>query len=376
MNGRANVIGDLHKAVRALKAARMLPMKGVLTPQQHDDVRKEYTRHTFRFSVSDAAALKAIGIPASTFSQWKNGKYNGAAEKNDEITRLVNGWIERDLRQRLAGIETDYVPTQIAENMKAIIDTAWEQRCMAAIISPSGTGKSLVAETMSSEMNGFYCYVDQDDTTLLFMRKLAKLVGVDPDQPGHRTAGRIKQAIIDKLKGSGRPIFVDEAHNLPPQVFGRLRSIHDQAGCPVIFLGTDQIIDRINDRAGSAGQMASRCIQWNTMEHVINAEDPDGGKMLGRPLFTREEIQTFLRQQDVKLTSDGFERAWATACLPGQGSLRTVSRAVRLAAKINPGQAITATMIDSVLATLLGSQGRAIVESAKRHIKLAATMAA
>ena len=372
MNGRNNMIGDLHKAVRVLRAARMLPMKGELTELQRDEVRKLYTQHTYQFDIADAAVAKAIGKSPSTISQWRNGKYRG---DNDELTRLVNGWIERDLRQRLAGVEADYIPTWVAEGMASIIDIAHEERCMAAMVLPAGSGKTMVLETKAGEMAGFYIYADEDDTAAKFLAKLARAVGVDPDKPRRRTAADIKQAIVDKLRGSGRPVFIDEAHRLPPQAFGRIRSIHDQSGSSILMAGTHDILNRINDRSSGAGQMASRCLIWNALEHVINAEDPSGGPALGRPLFSKDEVRQFLAQQNVKLTTDGFDFAWALACLPGHGCLRLVGRLVRVCGRISSGKAVTARQLADVLSMLFGNQGRAIASSAKRHVQLAANAA-
>mgnify|MGYP006273769393 CR=1 FL=1 len=371
MNGRTN-IGDLSKAARVLQAARMLPMKGELTELQREEVRKLYSQHCYRFDIADATAAKAIGRAASTISQWKNGKYRG---DNDELTRALNNWIERDLRQRVAGLDTEYIATWVAEGMAAIIDTAIEERCMTALVVPAGAGKTLVLETKTGETAGFYVYADEDDTAVKFLAKLARAVGIDPEKPRRRTAADIKAAIIERISGTGRPIYIDEAHRLPPQCFGRVRSIHDQTGSPIVMAGTHDILNRIDDRAGSAGQMASRCLIWNALEHVINADRPDGGSALGRPLFTRDEVRKFLEQQKVKLSRDGFEMAWALACLPGHGCLRLVGRLVRVCKRMNGGGQLTAQQLSDVLSMLFGNQGRAVAASAKRHLSIAANAA-
>lgn len=360
-------MNDLHKAVRTLKKARMLPMNGTLTDEQRDEVRQLYSSHTYKFDVSDSAAAKAIGYTASVISQWKNRKY--AKGDVDKVTRAVNSWIERDLRQRVSGVDVEYIPTWIAESMAALIDVAHQDRCMVALAVPSGAGKTFVLKEKAREMAGFYIYADEDDRPKLFMKRLSRIAGLRGPVTG--TTGEIKQAIIDKLKATGRPIFVDEAHRLSKTVFSRMRTIHDEAGCPIIYAGTEEIIHLIDDRAGGNGQQASRTLQWNAMEHVLNAADPDGGTELGRPLFTREEVRQFLGQLKVKLTDSGFELAWALACIPGHGCLRLVKRLVRVSDRMKGNAtAINQKHLLQVLSMLFGNQGRVIAASAKRHVQL------
>ncbi len=100
---------------------------------------------------------------------------------------------------------------------------------------------------------------------------LAKEIGIT-DPP--RAAGDIKRKIVEKLKGTNRPVFLDEAHLLPPSCFGRIRSLHDQTGVPIIMAGTHEILRRINDRSNGKGQFASRCYQFNAMDMVVNASEP------------------------------------------------------------------------------------------------------
>ncbi len=132
----------LSQDARVIKFARMLPaMDGPLTDEQRQQVRLAFTAYTDRMGVTNAAAAKQIGVSASVLSQWSSGTYKG---DNDKVTRAVNGWIERDARARDARVELPYVPTKVAEDMRLIAQLAHEHQCMAAIVCPSGTGKTKV----------------------------------------------------------------------------------------------------------------------------------------------------------------------------------------------------------------------------------------
>ena len=132
--------------------------------------------------------------------------------------------------------------------------------------------------------------------------------------------------MVEKLHGTSRPLFLDEAHRLPVGVLSRVRAIHDMAGgLPVILAGTHQIVEQVTaDRVDGRGQLASRCLVYNALEHVMNAEGPGGGSQAGRVLFSKQEIEAYLEGMNVKFDTGGFTLLWAVACLPNHGCLRTV----------------------------------------------------
>jgi len=137
------------------------------------------------------------------------------------------------------------------------------------------------------------------------------------------TVGQTLNLIIERLAGTRRPLFFDEAHRLPRHTFSRIRTIHDRAEVPIVIVGTDEIISRIDDRAGHRGQMASRCLMYNAMDYVFDADDPDG-KTRGRPLFSAEEIKAVFAKMRIKVDRDAFRLMWGLACLTGDGSMRLV----------------------------------------------------
>lgn len=361
---RRQYMQALTQDARVLKFARMLPaMDGPLTDDNRQQVRLAYAAYTDRMGISNAAAAKQIGVSASVLSQWVSNTYKG---DNDKVTRAVNGWIERDARARDARIELPYVPTRIAEDMRLVAQLAHEHQCMAAIVCPAGTGKTKVIKVLAEEWSGWYVYADEDMSPKSFLEAVAEAVGVT-DQP--KTIPALKQAIVRKIAGTGRPLFLDEVHRLRPHVFSRIRSLHDRSECPVIMTGTDEILVRIDDRSSGRGQLHSRCVTYNAMDQAANVEGPDGGKQ-GRPLYSRKEIEALFAHMPVRLTEGGMDMIWALACLPGYGCLRTVKRALELAYRKWADQEIGRDELLTVLKLFSGARGQMMADLAQQHIKV------
>jgi len=356
-------IEDLSIEARVLREARMLPMSGRLTKKHIEAVQKTYVGYAAEHGISDAEVAKQIGYSASVVNQWKRGKYDQGDEA--AVTRAVNNWLERDARARQATLPLSYIPTKIAGDMRTIINIACTTRANAAIVAPSGCGKSLVLQAMADELRGFYMYVDEDHTPKEFLAELCRVLGISFYS---QSRAALKRKIVDKLRGTNRPVMIDEGHLLQPQVFGRIRSIHDQTGVTFVLAGTSEILDRINDQANAKGQMASRWLRYNALDWVYDVETDPGSGKLGRALFTKDEVKKFFHQMKVRLDRGGFEMAWALACIPGHGCMRTVRRVFELVLMKWPGEEITRDRISKAMQLIHGSHGAYICNLAGQHI--------
>lgn len=357
-----DLLSQLGDDARVLKQARVLP-SGPLTEEHIAAVRADYMTYTAKRGVSDAQAAKEIGIAASTLSQWRSGQYAG---DNEKVARAVNDWMETHARRDRAATPPGYVTTRVAEEMSAIVNAAITTGAMAAIVAPSGSGKTMVLRVLADKYRGRYIYCTEDLSAKTFLVTLAD--AVDATVPVYRNRNRYEllKAIVERLRGTNRPIILDEAHRLPAEVLPRIRSIYDQAGVPIILAGAAAILDTINDRSDGRGQFASRCIQYSVLDHVTNAEGPDpdsrGARGAGgRPLFSQDEVRTFLDGLQVRFDPDGFRLAWAIACLPNHGCLRTLLRVVSLLrpdAGNRDAEPITRPEVLTALALLFGQTGR------------------
>jgi DNA transposition AAA+ family ATPase len=345
---------------RVLIQARMLPMTKLME-EQISGVRTDFIRYTSKTGVFDAQVAKELDLSSSVISQWRRDNYQGDSEA---VARAVNDWMERHARRANTKRPAEYVPTQVAKDMRTICQAAIDMTSMAAVIMPAGSGKTMVLKALQDETRGAYVYCDEDLTPRSFLVAVAK--AVDSRTGGSLTSAGVKDLIIERMRGTNRPLILDEAHRLRPEVFPRIRSIHDQAEIPIIMAGTHQILHLIDDRGNGRGQMASRTLVYNALDHVYNAEDPSGRKA-GRALFSRDEVKALFASMKIKLASDAFELMWGVSCLPNRGCLRTVQKVVQLCTKRWAEEEITRQRALQALQLLFGFEGRFIADHAIKH---------
>ena len=320
---------SLNESNRILIGARMLTKSKTLTQQQTFEIVERFQRHIERRGISLSQVAKQIRYAESVISQWRSNVYKGDM---DGVTRAVNDWIERDARRAEVARPRGEIKTWCAETMRTVSHISDKHCLMAAIVAPSGSGKSMVLQALTEEMRGIYISVDPAITARELLRKLAVSLGRKLER-GSR--GLLLSYIVGELRGSKRILFFDEAQHLGKAV-AYLRAIHDQANVPIVMAGTADILGYVDDRADGRGQLARRTIVCNIMEEVYNAEQP-GGQSMGRDLFTLSEVREFFASRQIKLTDGGLSLMWSLACLPDHGTLGLVELLAKLALEANRG---------------------------------------
>jgi len=366
------IIQELVDQGRVLVRGRILPSSGPLTDAQVGEVRRLFVKHCNEHGIEFGEIAGRTGLSVDAVKAfWQNQ----AGDQTDALTRTLNGWMEIDARRRQSKLPRGYVETTIASEVNAVVAAACtDEPAMAAIIAPSGCGKTLVMKAMAARYHGHYLAALDGYTPRTLAIDIGQLIGARSPHTGGAVA--ILRRVIEALKGTRRPLFIDEAHRLRRDVFSTIRSIHDLAEVPVVLAGTADILDHVNDRAEGRGQFASRCLQYNIMEHVMDADGPRGGPQAatGRPLFTIAEVREYLEGMNVRFDEEGLRMAWAVACLPNHGCLRTVRRCVLLIQRTKAeGETITRRDFAQALSLLFGQQGRLIADTAKRQQTLAAS---
>jgi DNA transposition AAA+ family ATPase len=337
-----------------------------LTPEMIAQIRGDFLRYTALHAIPDSQAAREIAVASSVVSQFRGSKYAG---DNERVARALNDWMERHARRKKATLPLEYVTTQVAEDMRRVISMAHATTSIAAIVAPAGCGKSMVLQIMAEQMGGAYIYCTAMLTPRTLLTALARSLGLGK---GSAAAATLLADICDKLRGTARPILCDEAHLLRPECLACLRAVHDQAAVAIILAGTDEILNRINDRSGGRGQMASRCLRYNALEHSMNVEGspsgPDGKRGVGRPLFSKDEIRALFAKSAVKFDAGGLELLWAVACLPDRGTLRTARRLVQHVLERYPEDAVTRDRLRWAAKLLFGLDGGYMVDTvARRH---------
>lgn len=354
----------LNDANRILQEARMLSENRPLTPEEIQDVISRFNHYTGENAIPARIVARQCGYASSVLSSWASGTYKG---DTDGVTRAINAWMERDARRRQSRRPKDYIKTWIAEDIRTYAYLADKRTCMAAIVVPAGAGKTMVLKTLTQEMRGVYVYCDENITARDLYRAIAQAVGWD-NRNG--TRGELLRFIVEKLTGTGRILFIDEAQNAGRHI-GSLRSIYDRANVPIVMAGTDEILTHVNDRAHGRGQMSSRCIRYNAMDYVSNVEGGPGGSEAGRDLFTLEEIQAFFAMKKIRIDREGMRLLWALSCLPNYGTLRLVENIIDTVLDSNPEvQVVSRDDVVAALQSLVGAEAMYLQQLARRHVNI------
>lgn len=353
----------LNESNRVLLEARMLPRSQPLNADRIAGVVDAFKRYIKAHDVRPAQVAREIKYSPAVLSSWMRGKYKGDV---DTVTHSINDWMERDSRRSEAQRPKDYVETWVAETMRTIACEADKLGMMAAIVAPAGSGKTLVLKALADEMRGVYLYCDADHTTKDFLESLAAALGRKA-QSG--TTAKVKQFVIESLRGTRRIIFLDEAHQLGKAIKS-IRGIYDQAEVPIVMAGTADILNMIADHADGRGQFHSRCIPFNVVDQIRDVENPDRSKG-GRNLFTIEEIRAFFSMKKIRLSNDALMLMWQLACLPSRGTLRLIDTLATLAFELNrrkKDEALTRDQVVEALRLLRGNSGSKHLRTlAERH---------
>jgi DNA transposition AAA+ family ATPase len=285
-------------------------------------------------NISLRAASRQMGYSSGVLSEFIKGKYRGDTEK---VAAKVGRWLSQQAMRDEGKRPKGYVEMRISEETRSIVHLAYRHGAMAAIVAPSGCGKTFLAKVLAAELNGVYIAVNHTFTALQFLTALAIELGWPATKRGGKP--ELHRWIVAALKGTNRPVFIDEAHILG-KVINFVRAIHDEAETSIILLGTSEILESIDDRGHGAGQFSSRTITYNAIEKGRGMSDPaDDAKAAAQCLFSMDEIKAFFASREIRLDKESLKLAWQLVNLPGFGSLRLIERAAAVVFDIAPDTA-------------------------------------
>ncbi|EHZ3394125.1 AAA family ATPase, partial [Salmonella enterica] len=80
---------------------------------------------------------------------------------------------------------------------------------------------------------------------------------------------------VEKLKGTGRLLIIDEAELLPYRALEVIRRLHDKAGIGVVMAGMPRLITNLKGKRGEFAQLYSRVALALDMGNSLDREDFD-----------------------------------------------------------------------------------------------------
>jgi DNA transposition AAA+ family ATPase len=303
---------------RVLIAAWTLPNEGTLTDAQREQALRNFDSYRRLRDISLADVVRQVGTPhESTIRELLKGTYR---ENADQHIRALNLWVEQHARQQAVKLKGRFVQTGIAMDILHVARLVRENQTMGLVVGPAGIGKTRCAEALHEAYVGSIllmirsgAYSPRGFTSMLaeklgVHRRLRRSDGAEPSQ---------LERVIERLRGSGRLLIVDEAHKLTNEGLELLREIHDATQCPVFMPATKDLQERIQRTADpDHGQLYSRV---DIMYPLTQGRDISSG---GRALFMVEEIRKLYELTPIRLSPDAERYLQGVANELGCGSLR------------------------------------------------------
>lgn len=278
----SNWIDNLSQDARARWVSRMTTDKP-LSIRDAADLRTALQAHLDRFDVTAAQVAKAIDVSEATISNLLHHADRIADATREKLWRQIGNWMELDYARRIADRPRDFVHTEVAETIFAVARRAHERGWMALATGPAGIGKTACAKVLTAELAAVYVYVDVDTRGARGL--ISTIDSIVNHLQRYRRRGRAPVAsatlrsVVEKLKGSGRLIIIDQAHDLRDSALAALMNLHDLAEVPILLLGTvDFAVRTRDDNDPEYGQLSSRIrLRVDLLREVIAGDSGGGG---------------------------------------------------------------------------------------------------
>lgn len=206
-------------------------------------------------NLSQAAVGRAIGKSSAVVNQYLQGKYAGDVAA---IDALVENLLRRELeKEQAAKVEIPYVQTTTARKVREILRLAHVEGEINVVYGEAGLGKTLALRAYAADYpDAILLEVDPGYTARVVLQELADRLGLSSRGSIHD----LSDAIISKLRGSGRIILVDEAELLPYRALEVLRRIHDKSNGSIglVLAGMPRLLINLKGKKGELVQLYSR----------------------------------------------------------------------------------------------------------------------
>lgn len=208
-----------------------------------------------------AEICRQSGVTSGQLSPWLKGKYAG---DNQAVEEKLQQWL--DVRARKAQLartmpgEPPWLETPTGRKMYSVLAFAQMAATIGVIYGGAGLGKSSTTRAYAAQTPNVW---------RVEMSKAACAMGSALDEIAHvlgvkTVSGRpglVHRALVDRLRGTGGLLIIDEAQHLRTEALEAIRGLHDLAGVGLVLSGNETVYARMTGggtREASFAQLFSR----------------------------------------------------------------------------------------------------------------------
>jgi len=199
-----------------------------------DTLQKRLTVYIDSTGSTQVSVAKAIGRSPSLINSWLKGKYEGDVT---EIDKLVADFLS-NAKEQLESMEHGIIETSTYKAIHAYCTLVLQKRSMGMLTGDSGVGKTTALQAYAMKHPAVILIeADPGYTARALFIDLCDALNLDTRGSLHDLFNRV----VNKLRGSGRLVIIDEAEQLPYRALELIRRVNDKAKVGIALCGMPRL---------------------------------------------------------------------------------------------------------------------------------------
>jgi DNA transposition AAA+ family ATPase len=208
----------------------------------------EYIKEHPHMTTAELSRSNQIGMSRTALDAYLDGTYflatgaggMGVSPKNSKLEDKIRTFRDRVEGTERHGYKNSFIQTRSWMQFQHACKTAIEENVIVIVYGKPGVGKSrsmkqFETDRMTTLPVEILC--SANITTRYFVQKIARQLGLSDVPP----TAKLEDMIVDRLKKSPRPLFVDQANYLNEKALGTICYIWELARIPIVLLGTHDL---------------------------------------------------------------------------------------------------------------------------------------
>lgn len=202
-------------------------------------------------NISQNQFAKKIGLSGALISQYLSGKYAGDI---DTLEARIRAFLNRS-KEKTINLNFSFIETTSASRMLETIKYAHIEEEINVIVGGAGLGKTYVLQEYAKQNKEVILIYS---TPALSVKGLLVNICNQLQLEEKGATPVLFDRIVNKLRGTGRLILIDEAENLTVKGLEILRRIHDFTEVGLVLAGTPELLKNLLGRKKELRQLYSR----------------------------------------------------------------------------------------------------------------------